>query len=160
MEKAHFIPPTSPKRRYRHGHKPAGGTTREYTIWRNMRSRCVNPSDPNYVKYGARGIHICDEWRMDFVNFLRDMGRCPDGCSIERIDNDGHYEPGNCRWATAKEQANNRRSSRYITHDGETLTLSQWADRAGIRLQTLHFRLKLGWTVERALTTPLRRKAA
>jgi hypothetical protein len=159
MVEAHFIPPTSPVRRYRHGHKWAGGCSHEYAVWSGMRARCTNPAGPNYAKYGGRGISVCTRWMEDFVHFLGDMGRAPTPQhSIERIDNDGNYEPDNCRWATAKEQANNRRSSRYLTFNGETATLSQWADRIGLSIGTLHARLTAGWPLERALTEPLRRQ--
>lgn len=149
-----FIPASTPKRRYRHGHKTAENPSREYVIWRNMRARCTNPTDVGFHKYGGRGIAVCAPWLDDFVNFLADMGRCPGPShSIERIDNDGNYEPGNCRWATPKEQANNRRSSRYLTFNGEVATMTQWAERVGLKVATLHARLKAGWSEERALTT-------
>lgn len=150
-----FNPPVNPVRRYRHGHKPAGGISPEYAVWNGMRARCNNPQNPNYERYGGRGIKVCDRWQSDFVAFLEDMGRRPKGKTLERRDNDGDYTPENCIWATAQDQANNRRSSRLITHDGETMTLAQWGRRIGLRTGTLHARFKAGWTVERALAEPL-----
>lgn len=153
-----FVPTQHPKRRYRHGHKTATGCSPEWATYQGMIARCKNPQNPNYIRYGARGIRVCDRWRDDFVNFLADMGRSPGpGYSLERIDNDGDYTPENCRWATVKEQSRNRRNSKRITYQGVTLTQAEWAERIGIDQGTLHSRLKCGWTVERALTQPLRK---
>lgn len=152
-----LLPNEKKARHFRHGYKTAGKYSSEYSIWSNLRARCHNPQNSSYPKYGARGIRVCDEWRADFLNFLRDMGRRPSQAhSIERVNNDGNYEPGNCRWATAKEQARNRRSSRFIEIDGTTQTLAGWADQAGINLSTIHARLKAGWEPKDAVFKPLR----
>lgn len=116
-----------------------------------MKRRCDNPKNISYANYGGRGITVCPEWRDNFEAFLRDMGPRPAGHSLDRIDNDKPYEPGNVRWATRGTQANNTRANRRITHSGVTKTLSQWAHEIGVPVVTLHRRLADGWTLERAL---------
>lgn len=152
-----FIPPSGPKRHYRHGHKPAGGASPEYVVWNAMRARCTNPKNPTFPRYGGRGIKVCAKWREDFVAFLNDMGKRPSPQhSIERNNNDGNYEPGNCRWATPTEQSNNRRSNLILTFKGEQRTAAEWSRIMGISQSTIHARLhELGWTTERALTQPV-----
>lgn len=132
--------------------------TPEYRCWRHMKHRCENQNDQSYADYGGRGIAVCEEWRASFETFLNDMGRRPsDDHSIERIDNNGPYRPSNCRWAVRGEQAKNKRSNHRVTHEGVTLTLGEWAKRAGIKQQTLSRRLgSMGWSPERALTQPIR----
>jgi hypothetical protein len=126
-----------------------GGPTNR--SWKDMIQRCTNPRRINYANYGGRGITICDRWRKSFEAFLSDMGPRPDGTTLDRIDNDGNYEPGNCRWASKEEQSSNTRRSRFIEIGGERLTVSQWADRRRINRATLYSRIKAGWTIERAL---------
>lgn len=122
-----------------------------------MVARCTKPSNCNWKRYGARGITVCERW-MKYENFLADMGERPSvKHSIERIDNSGHYEPGNCRWATAKEQANNRRDTVRLTYKGETKCLTTWAAELGYSQGCLKYRLKNGWTVEKTLSTPVRK---
>lgn len=122
-----------------------------YRVWAEMRYRCANPDHPDYRHYGGRGIGVCERWA-DFSAFLEDMGERPKGLTLERIDNDGDYEPGNCRWATRAEQASNMRSNRIIEHNGMAMTLSQWARYLGRPLQTIAGRLnEKGWSVGRAL---------
>lgn len=122
-----------------------------YNVWIAMRQRCLNPSNPAYPDYGGRGIGIDQAWNT-FEGFLRDMGEPPVGTSLDRIDNDKGYGPDNCRWATRVQQNRNRRSSKLLTHNGETKTVTEWAEQYGIGVSTLSQRIRLGWDTERALT--------
>lgn len=134
-----ILPNTQKAKHYRHGYKTAGKYSPEYAAWMNMRARCNNPKSNRYKTYGARGIKVCERWESDFLNFLADMGRRPSADhSIERKDNDRNYEPGNCIWATRKEQARNRRTSRFIVVDDVSLTLAEWSEVSGINSQTIH----------------------
>jgi hypothetical protein len=120
-----------------------------------MRKRCSNPNDANYEKYGARGIRVCARWEK-FESFIADMGRKPGPrYSVERRDNNGNYEPGNCYWATDTEQARNKRSNRLITHDGRTQCLSAWAAESPVSPQHLRGRLRDGWEFADAIRAPL-----
>jgi hypothetical protein len=131
--------------------------TPEYVSWKAMRTRCTNARQGHAGRYIDRGITYCERWD-SFENFLADMGEKPTPKhSLDRIDNDSHYSPENCRWATQQEQTRNTCRSIYITHDGITLHLIDWATRIGIARQTLYVRLYVyGWDVERALTEPRR----
>lgn len=141
---------------YTHGHARRGGRTPEYRAWIKMRERCMNPNDERYVHYGARGITVCEKWLNDFAAFFDDMGPKPgSNYSIDRIDNDGNYDPKNCRWADQTTQVRNRRNSRKIEFGGRVLCVAEWGEAIGVPYKTLHARLANGWTVERALTTPL-----
>lgn len=124
---------------------------REYWSFMNMRSRCGNPKNPMYADYGGRGIKVCDEWAT-FAQFYADMGDRPEGMTLDRKDTNGDYEPSNCRWATYEQQANNRRNNRLFEHDGRSMTIARWAAQAGIKKSSLAYRLKAGWTIERALS--------
>jgi hypothetical protein len=136
---------------YRHGHSPSGRPSREYITWSSMKSRCLNPRHFAYKWYGGRGITICKKWLL-FEGFLADMGPRPSSAhSLDRVDTDGNYEPGNCRWATETQQQNNRANNHRLTINGETATLTEWARRTGISRGTLDWRIRHGWTVERAL---------
>lgn len=114
-----------------------------YRIWRSMLDRCHLPSSHAYSRYGGRGIKVCDRWQ-DFENFYADMGDRPKGMSLERTDNDGDYCPENVRWASNKEQANNRRANVYYEYGDERLTLAQWAEKGEVSVGTLWSRLKRG----------------
>ncbi len=122
-----------------------------------MIKRCGNPNTKQYADYGGRGITVCERWKTSFENFLADMGVKPSPThSIDRFpNNDGNYEPGNCRWATRAEQCLNRRNNRLISHNNETLPLTVWSDRMGIKREVIADRLNRGWSVFDALTTPL-----
>jgi len=124
---------------------------REYSSWQNMIARCHEPSSKSFAAYGGRGISVCPRWRESFACFLADMGERPPGMSIDRRTASADYSTENCRWATAKEQANNRRNNRIIEHGGLRLTLAQWSERTGISHACLTMRLKRGWPVHRAL---------
>lgn len=119
-----------------------------------MKTRCFNKRHRQYKDYGGRGVTVCTRW-LSFPNFYADMGPCPPGHTIERKDNEKGYEPGNCVWATRSKQNRNRRQHRWITYDGETLMLAEWVERTGISKANLLHRLdEMGWSVEKALTTP------
>jgi hypothetical protein len=138
------------KGNYKHGMRH----TRIYNIWRSMRQRCSNPNCINYHNYGGKGITVCDEWNDSFELFYEWAKKSgyKDGLTLDRKDADGNYEPSNCRWATQKEQQNNRTNNRLIEFQGETHTLGEWSTITGIKLATIWNRLKCGWSVEDALT--------
>lgn len=143
-------------KRIRHGMTESA----EYRIWRHIRTRCENGSDPAFKWYGARGIQICERW-LKFENFYEDMGPRPGPeYSIDRKDNSGNYEPGNCRWATDVEQARNRRNNRIVVARGEARTAAEWAEIVGIDLKLLCARLDKGWDPERAVFEPTADPAA
>lgn len=129
--------------------------TRLYHTWCNMKRRCNNPNDIGYNLYGGRGIKVCEEWSQDFAAFHRwayENGYT-ERKTIDRIDPDGDYCPENCRWASQKEQQNNRRNNHTLSHNGETHNIAEWAEMTNIKAGTISGRIKRGWTVERALTT-------
>lgn len=130
--------------------------SRIYQIWVDLKSRCFNQNHKSFKHYGGRGITVCDEWRNSFEAFYEwalSHGYS-DGLTIDRIDVDGNYCPANCRWATYKMQENNTRRNRYLTYNGKTQTMKQWAEEFNINYVTLSSRINtLHWTVEKALTT-------
>jgi hypothetical protein len=117
--------------------------TRIYKAWAQMKNRCSNVNDPGWANYGGRGITVCDRWQT-FESFYADMGERPEGKTLDRIDNDGNYEPGNCRWATPSEQLSNRRTSLLLTLDGVTKTVTGWARSKGLRPGTILDRYRRG----------------
>ena len=130
-----------------------------YVRWRDMKLRCNNPNDSHYKDYGGRGITVCNEWLHDFKAFYdwSISNGFDENLSLDRIDVNGNYEPLNCRWITMKEQQNNRRNNHWITYNGETHTMMQWSEITGINFHTIKGRLKMGWTIERAFTTPVKK---
>jgi hypothetical protein len=132
----------------------------EYPIYAAMKQRCYNTNCAEYENYGGRGIGVFQEWRDSFEAFIRDVGRRPSPeHSLDRYpDNDGNYEPGNVRWATIAEQQRNKRNNVMLTFNNETRCAADWADHLGMKRHTLDGRLKDGWSVERALTTPVAKR--
>lgn len=130
-----------------------------YRNWATMIQRCKNPKMQNYERYGGRGISVCDEWQQSFelfyayVSTLSHFGEA--GRTLDRIDNEGYYEPGNVRWATVTEQNRNTRNSRLITYKGETMHIADWAEKLGIGCGTLKSRFHYGWSTEQAFETPI-----
>lgn len=125
--------------------------TPEFQTWTNMLDRCLNPMSRSFHDYGGRGITVCDRWRKSFEAFYSDMGPRPDGCSIERRDNDGPYDPNNCFWATRSAQQQNKRNNRKVMLNGKLAAAGPAADAAGLKRSLVYSRLKRGWTAEQAL---------
>ena len=140
--------------KYRHGAARRDQHTKEYRAWASMRRRCELPSQENYHLYGGRGITVHPAWAESFAAFLRDVGPSPSPKhSLDREDPNGNYVPGNVRWATTKEQTNNKRNSVFIEHNGQSKTVAEWAEIVGLKYPTLWARLFVhGWSPERALS--------
>lgn len=124
---------------YRHGKYG----TRSHRIWTNMKTRCTNPNNRFYPDYGGRGITVCDKWN-EFAGFFDDMGECPEGMTLDRLDNDLGYSKGNCRWATMKQQCSNRRSNINVEIDGVTKTLKEWAQFYDVKYANVYWRYTHG----------------
>ena len=137
------------RRHERHGFR---GTT-EYSIWLNMKQRCLNPKNKAFAHYGGRGISVCESWKNSFSSFLDYVGPRPPGLTIDRIDNNGNYEPGNVQWATAKTQTENRRSTRLLTYKGMTLPMLVMARHLGVNQWGFRSRIDKGDSVEEALAS-------
>jgi hypothetical protein len=138
----------------KHGHATRMTVSQAYRSWQHIIQRCTNPKHQHYHLYGGRGIMVCERWLNSFENFLVDMGEPPSPThSIDRIDNNNQYCKSNCQWATKREQSRNRRNNHLETYNGKTQCLASWAEEYNIVYQTLQKRLKLGWSIEKALTT-------
>lgn len=125
-----------------HGHSRHGAAQGTYRIWWAMIQRCRNESNGSWPLYGGRGISVCPQWQASFETFLRDMGVKPPGRSLDRVNNDGPYSPSNCRWATPKEQSHNSRAARWISFNGESKVVSEWARYFGVKIPTLFGRIR------------------
>ncbi len=162
MSDAHSTDRKTKRGRYgKHGHCKGRKPTRAYTAWANMHRRCYSKDDKCQRDYGTRGIQVCERWRGrpdGFENFLADMGEPPPKMTLDRIDNGGDYEPGNCRWATRSTQQRNMRSNRLVTFQGKTQCLAAWVEETGIPAKVLNHRLRRGWPLERALKQPPSRR--
>lgn len=147
------------ERNFKHGHASAGEFSSEYKTWIAMKARCKYACVESYPEYGGRGISVCQEWSSSFEVFFKDMGPKPTKKhSIDRIDPNGNYEPSNCRWANAIEQANNRRTNVNVTYGGHSGTLKSVCRKLGVNYKSVHRRLNAGWSLKRAFET--KRRAA
>ena len=133
---------------YKHGKVGS----RVHSVWGAMKQRCYNKNTKWYHNYGGRGIAVCDRWKDSFENFYADMGDPESGYTLDRIDNDGDYEPSNCKWSTRTEQANNTRSTVYLEMDGKRQSIHDWARESDIPYETLRGRYRMGWDDVRILT--------
>lgn len=131
-----------------------------YTVWQNMKSRCNNPNNVRYHRYGGKGISYNPSWET-FAGFYKDMyGSYDESLQLDRIDNDGNYTKDNCRWVSAKENSLNRSQTHLFKYNDRELTLSDWARNIGMNISTLEMRIHVyKWSIEKALTTPVRRQA-
>lgn len=137
----------SNRKRVKHGgavDARLGKSKRTYQLWRAIKDRCFNPNCAAYHRYGGRGVTMCDRWRTSYADFVADIGEQPEGMTLDRIDNNGNYEPNNVRWVTRKEQANNRSTNVFVTYQGETKTLMQWAEHLGWEYGLIASRWKSG----------------
>lgn len=131
--------------------------TKLHYVWIEMRQRCSNPEHRRFSLYGARGIKVCNEWQLFevFYKWAKSSGY-QEGLSLDRIDNDGNYEPNNCRWATQIQQVNNTRVTKMVTYRGRTQSLSDWSRELNLNYYTLRSRLRIGWSVQKIFETPMK----
>lgn len=133
---------TTRDRSLTHGHTVNRLGSRTYRAYGHAKARCYNPHDEKFPQYGGRGIQMNEEWADDFAAFLRDMGECPPKLTLERIDVNGHYEPGNCRWATSYDQSRNRTDNVFVEHNGQRMVLKDYAAAVGVNYKALHVRYR------------------
>lgn len=143
----------------KHGHNTRKKRSKTYGSWDHMIQRCTNTNEADYHNYGGRGITVCDRWKK-FANFLEDMGNPPTHKhSIDRINNNKGYYKSNCRWATSKQQTRNTRRNHVISYSGKTQCITDWAKDLNMSLETLTARInRYGWSIRRALTTPVQKR--
>jgi len=141
------------KRAFKHG----DSHTATHSAWSNMRDRCNNEKNKDYLSYGGRGIHVCERWN-DYRLFVEDMGYRPDGLELDRVDNNNDYCKENCRWADRQQQMRNQRRSIIVEYQGERFQINDLADRFGISQHTLKSRIHIGWSIEDAISKPIQRK--
>lgn len=144
---------------FKHGQSGTPGNrqaaTSEWITWNGIKDRCLNPNNSTYPYYGGRGITVCERWRDSFENFYADMGSKPTAKhSIDRRDVNKNYDPDNCRWATPIQQGGNKSNNVNLTYDGETYCVAEWCRRTGLKESLVRKRVRMGWSHERALTTP------
>lgn len=137
-----------------HGHSRRGKRTRTFRSWSSMIDRCTNPSTTHYQYYGGRGITVCERWRQSFLNFLEDMGECPPGLTLDRLEQNGNYCKDNCAWRSRLHQSRNRRSAVTVEYQGRTMCLSEACELAGVPYMRTRKRMRLGWSLEDAMHTP------
>lgn len=140
-------------------HGNSSGRSKMYGIYASMIRRCHNPDHEHYNNYGGRGIFVCDEWRNDYWQFVRDMGDRPQGLTLDRIDGTKGYNKDNCRWADRKLQGNNRRDNIHLEYNGVKKTVGYWAQETGIKHAVILARIKYGWPAEKILNTQVKTKA-
>lgn len=150
------------KNKIKHGHTANGKQSKTYMAWKHMKHRCYNKNNPKYKDYGGRGITVCGRWldkENGFLNFLKDIGKIPEGKELDRINNnklkDG-YSPENCKLSTRKQQCRNMRNNHLIPFNGKKLTASEWSEITGISYDIIRKRLKNGWSIKKALTIPVK----
>lgn len=140
-----------------HGHSSGGKLSKTYISWENMKARCNNPKDRAYKDYGGRDIMVCERWK-SFENFFEDVGEIPEGLTLDRIDNNKGYYPDNWKFSTMKEQTRNKRSNIMVPYNGDELCLTDYCKIKNLNYKTINMRINRGWSIEKALMTPLRQR--